>query len=334
MKRIINYDISDSPLNTTTPQTIKGFLSAKAYSVQNLKLLKQDPDGILLNGMPAHMNAPLSKGDRLTVCISENDNSEKIIPVKLPLDIVYEDEDILVLNKPAGMPIHPSMKNYDNTLANALAYYYQEQGKPFIFRCINRLDRDTSGLTIVAKHYVSAGILGMAVAAKSKQHLVAENDLLQHKASANPLPAPFSILYLQREYLAIVDGIVIPPDGTIDAPLGRKPGSLIERHIDPENGETAVTHYHVLESKKDYSLVSLQLETGRTHQIRVHMKYIGHPLLGDYLYNDDNKKQDLIIRQALHSHALSFLHPITREHMHFEVPMPDDMQKLFPDKPY
>ena len=243
------------------------------------------------------MRDTLKTGDTLTICIQENDCSEKIPPVFLPLNIVYEDEDIIVINKPAGMPIHPSMNNYTNSMANALAWYYQQQNKPFIFRCSNRLDRDTSGLTVVAKHLVSGNILSCMVR--------------DHK--------------IDREYLALVRGHVTPPSGTIHAPLARKGGTIIERIVDFEHGEIAVTHYHTLSEKNGHSLVSLHLETGRTHQIRVHMKHLGFPLIGDYLYNPD---MEYMTRQALHSHKLTFKHPITGEPMCFTAPLPDDMLRV------
>ena len=217
--------------------------------------------------------------------------------MKLPLDIIYEDEDIIVVNKPAGMPVHPSLNNYRNSLANALMYYYQAQGLPFIFRCTNRLDRDTSGLTVIAKHLVSSSILS-ALAVKHE---------------------------ITREYLAIVRGVPVPPAGTINAPVGRTGSSLIERKIDFEHGEHAVTHYRVLDTKNGHSLVSLILETGRTHQIRVHMKYTGYPLIGDYLYNPD---MEHINRQALHSYRLAFRHPVTGEPLEFTAPLPEDMRRV------
>lgn len=243
------------------------------------------------------MNVPLQAGDLLTVHIWEEISSEKIPPVELPLNILYEDEDLMVLNKAAGMPIHPSLNNYENSLANGLAWYFASQGKPFIFRCVNRLDRDTSGLTIIAKNMVSAGILsGMAS---------------RHQ--------------LHREYLAIVQGNVKPAEGTVDAPIGRRAGSIMERTIDWNHGEHAVTHYRVLQSSQTHSLISLKLETGRTHQIRVHMKYLGFPLIGDYLYNPDFS---LINRQALHSCHLSFLHPMTGKPMEFNADLPEDMRAV------
>ena len=255
------------------------------------------PKSILVNGVHYYMRQELSTGDHLQVRICETQNSEKIPPTKLPLDIIYEDEDLLVLNKPAGMPIHPSLNNYTNSIANALAYYFQSQGKPFIFRCCNRLDRDTSGLTIVSKHLVSGSIL---------------SDMTKYRE-------------VHREYLAIARGSVTPFEGTIQAPLGRKEGTIIERTVDWEHGEDAVTHYKVVKEANGHSLVSLRLETGRTHQIRIHMKYLGYPLIGDYLYNPD---MEYMTHQALHSHHIEFTHPITGEHMSFTAPLPEDMARV------
>lgn len=293
MTRIIHYEIKESEAGLRVEQ----YLKHRGYSSQNIASIKRMPESILVNGIHYYMRQPLSAGDHLTVQITETRCSEKIPPVNLPLDIVYEDEDIIVINKPAGMPVHPSLNNYYNTMANALAWYYKEQDKPFIFRCCNRLDRDTSGLTVVAKHLVSAGILS-AMTGRREVH---------------------------REYLAITEGHVTPESGTITAPLARKPGTIIERTVDFEHGEPAVTHYRLVDTDNRHSLVALKLETGRTHQIRIHMKYLGYPLIGDYLYNPD---MSCIGRQALHSHRLSFPHPITGETMDFQVPLPADMQAV------
>ena len=293
MDRTIDYIIGKEADGLRIAQ----FLRRKGYSRQNLATIKQMPDSTLVDGAPAYMNQYLRAGCRLTVRIRETGVSEKIVPVHLPLDIVYEDGDIVVVNKPAGMPIHPSVNNYTNTMANALAWYYKEQGKPFIFRCSNRLDRDTSGLTVVAKHLVSAGILSAMTADKT----------------------------LGREYLAIVSGHVTPPAGTVRAPLARSGTSIVERMVDFARGEEAVTHYETLGQYGPHSLVRLKLETGRTHQIRVHMQYLGYPLIGDYLYNPDMR---YISRQALHSHRLSFPHPMTGEPMEFTAPLPEDMKRV------
>lgn len=273
---------------------VEQFLRRQGYSRQNLTNLKKMPQSILVNGQWYYLKQTLQAGDELIVHIQETESSAHIPPVELPLDILYEDEDLLVINKPAGMPIHPSRNNYENSLANALAWYYENQGIPFTFRCTNRLDRDTSGLTIVAKHMLSSSIFYEMV--RSRQ--------------------------VHREYLAIVRGKVTPSSGTINAPLARKEGVLVERMVDFIHGEPAVTHYRTVEYQNGHSLISLQLETGRTHQIRVHMKYLGYPLIGDYLYNPD---MEYIKRQALHSYRMKFTHPITKEPMEFTAPLPDDM---------
>ena len=293
MNRNIDYIIDEDSAGLRVEQ----FLRRKRYSGQNLSEIKRMPKSILVNGVHYYMRQELSTGDHLQVRICETQNSEKIPPTKLPLDIIYEDEDLLVLNKPAGMPIHPSLNNYTNSIANALAYYFQSQGKPFIFRCCNRLDRDTSGLTIVSKHLVSGSIL---------------SDMTKYRE-------------VHREYLAIARGSVTPFEGTIQAPLGRKEGTIIERTVDWEHGEDAVTHYKVVKEANGHSLVSLRLETGRTHQIRIHMKYLGYPLIGDYLYNPD---MEYMTRQALHSHHMEFTHPITGAHMSFTAPLPEDMARV------
>jgi 23S rRNA pseudouridine1911/1915/1917 synthase len=279
--------------------TISEYLKKQGFSHAVIVQLKKIPESILLNGKWEYMGTRLNDGDCLFIHFEETDGSENIVATNLPLSICYEDEDILVVNKPADMPIHPSMNNYDNTLANAVCHYYQTQGIPYTFRCVNRLDRDTTGLTILAKHLISSAILNSEV----------------------------SVRGISREYLAIVKGFT-EDEGTVNAPIGRKEGSTIERQIDELYGETAITHYKRLAYQDGLSLLSLKLETGRTHQIRVHMKAIGHPLIGDFLYNPDFTK---INRQALHSYRLRFTHPVTKKPLVFTAPLPEDMQALFPE---
>lgn len=295
MTRDFTYQITEA----SAMLTIHDFLKTKGFSHAVIVQLKKTPESVLLNGVWEYMNTRLSKGDVLTVHLVENEGSPKIVPVQLPLDICYEDEDILVVNKAADMPVHPSMNHYTNTLANAVCYYYTAKQIPYTFRCANRLDRDTTGLTILAKHMLSSSILNEAVARRG----------------------------ISREYLAIVTGIT-DACGTIDAPIGRKEGSTIERQIDFLHGESAITHYRTLAHRDGLSLLLLKLETGRTHQIRVHMKSIGHPLIGDFLYYPDFSR---IKRQALHSFRLKFVHPITGEPFVLTAPLPEDMQSLFPD---
>ena len=294
MERIFEYQITAAEEG----RKIGDFLREKGYSRHLLRQLKETEDGLLRNAQPTFTTVALKAGDRIRVRLLEKaEGSEAIMPAPLPFEIVYEDEDLLVVNKPANMPIHPSFQNHGNTLADALTWHYQQHGEDFVYRCINRLDRDTTGLLIVAKHLLSASILSDMVGKRE----------------------------IHREYLAIVKGIP-PENGTISAPISRKKGSAILREVNFETGEPAVTHFARLEIRNALSLVSLKLETGRTHQIRVHMGYIGCPLIGDYLYYPECSR---ISRQALHSHRLSFLHPITGKALSFTAPLPEDMKKAF-----
>lgn len=292
MKRIFHYTASSHDEGLK----IYGFLKKQGYSKAVLTHIRKTEYGILLNGHTVFSSVRLKKDDLLTISLIDEKPSEQIIPNPVPIHIVYEDEDLMVLDKEANQPIHPSINNYDNTLANGLAWYFSQKNEPFVYRCINRLDRDTTGLLIVAKNMLSAAILSEM--GKRRE--------------------------IHREYLAIVQG-EIAADGTVDAPIARMADSIIARCVDFTNGETAVTHFKRLCFQNNLSLVSLKLETGRTHQIRVHMKYIGHPLIGDFLYNPDFS---LIKRQALHSHKLSFFHPITKEWLSFTSPLPKDMEIL------
>lgn len=306
MKRVINYMISHEYQN----KRIWDFLIDHGYSKHIRTYLKQHPKTVLKNNEPALFYFPLETGDRLTITLEDEEASEKIPPVALPLDIIYEDEDLMVINKQADTPIHPSQGNYENTLANGVAHYFASRQIPFVFRCINRLDRNTTGLLILAKNMLSGAIL---------------SDQMKRRE-------------IHRTYLSIVEGCVLE-HGTIDAPIGRKDASVIERHIDWEAGERAVTHYERLKynpcnhypatafvPSQGISLVKLKLETGRTHQIRVHMTSIGHPLCGDTLYNPGTQ---MMQRQALHSYSLEFQHPITKQTLRFTAPLPEDMFIFF-----
>ena len=308
MKRILTYPITESD----SDQRIYDFLCHHGYSRHIRTWLKQHPGSVRLNGEEALFYFLLKNGDLLEISLEEEHPSENIVPVDLPIHIVYEDEDLMVIDKPADMPVHPSIGNYENTLANAAAWYFHRQDIPFVFRCINRLDRDTTGLLILAKHMLSGAIL---------------SDQMKKRA-------------IHRTYLAITEGKT-DPAGTIDSPIGRTDQSLILRQVDHENGDSACTHYlqkcwhpktfypETLPVPQDgLSLVQLQLETGRTHQIRVHMTSIGHPLIGDTLYNPETA---LMNRQALHSYRLAFTHPVTGVSLEFTSPLPEDMAEFFPD---
>ena len=291
---IFNYRIN----NLYNNKTVDFFLRQTGYSRRLIIDLKETDEGILLNGERAFTNVKLKEGDILRIHLPFEKPSEHITPVPLPFPVIYEDEHIIAVNKPADMPIHPSINNHENTLANAAAWYFKEKDIPFVFRCVNRLDRDTTGLVLLAKHQLSGCILSESVKARE----------------------------IHREYMAVCQGIIENP-GTIDLPIGRLPGSAIMRCVDLEQGEHAVTHYLPVASENNMTLLRIHLETGRTHQIRIHMGAIGHPLPGDYLYNPD---YTWINRQPLHSASLTFDHPITGEKMHLTAPVPEDMRRLFP----
>ena len=306
---------------------IRSFLRAQGFSRHILASLKPQPDTVLVNGRHEPFRHVLQPGDVLTVRVKDPESSRNVVPAPVPFSILYEDDDLLVIDKPAGVAIHPAVGHPANTLANGLAWHYGQLGIPFVFRCINRLDRDTTGLLIVAKHIVSASIL--------------ETALQKHE--------------IRRTYLALAEG-ELPPEGTIDRPIARKEGSLIERCVDEERGERAVTHFRRLAvlspqwsteqtvpadhngDPAAVTLAELRLETGRTHQIRVHMAAAGHPLLGDSLYNPSViplYEKGLprpgvtlpygLPRQALHAWKLDFVHPITKGPMHVTAPVPEDM---------
>ena len=310
MQRTLTYEVTEE----YDGMEILAFLRQKGFSRNILSSMKKSGQtishnneqnhnhSILQNGERGYGHSILKKGDTLTVHIPETESDEKIIPVKMELDILYEDEDILVINKEANVPVHPSIGNYENTLANGVAYYFAQKGQDFVYRCINRLDRDTTGALILAKNPYSAAVLSTQMKRRE----------------------------IRRTYLAIVEGIP-PKSGTIDAPVGRVDGSAITRQVDYEHGERAVTHFTRLavvekELSQSYSLIELHLETGRTHQIRVHMKHLGYPLPGDYLYHPDYR---IIGRQPLHSYQLEFVHPVTEKPMLFTAPVPLDFVQAF-----
>ncbi len=299
MKRTLHYVIEEKDQG----MRIGEYLRSCGYSRHMLTQMKQEQGAVSvhLQHAPCKLYMPLSVGDILEVTLCEEGDLFAAPPVDIPLSIIYEDEDILVLDKPPFMPVHPSQGHRDDTLANAVNYYYAQQGTSIIYRCINRLDRDTSGLLIVAKHTLAAA--GLSAQMKARQ--------------------------IHRTYLAIAHGHILSA-GTIDAPIARVEGSTIERCVDKERGERAVTHYRPLayDTHYDVTLLEVKLETGRTHQIRVHLTAIGHPLAGDFLYVRPDLYPDThlpINRQALHSHALIFHHPVTGKEMSFTSSLPQDL---------
>ena len=291
MQRVFHYLISADH----TGKTIRSYLKSRGYSKQCLSFLANHKGCVFINEHESALITRIKTDDFLKV-IFIDDVNDSIIPSCIPLNIVYEDEDILVINKPPGLPIHPSRANYDRSLANAVAFYLKDDH--FVFRCINRLDRDTTVLTIIAKNLYAASVLNQQMIDRT----------------------------IKRTYLAVIEGNILSERGTIDAPISRSEKSML-RYVDPINGEKAMTHF----IKKDYftgnnvSLIELSLDTGKTHQIRVHMKYIGHPLVGDRLYNPDSA---LLSRQALHAMRLEFDHPVTKRHLSFQAEIPADIKSI------
>lgn len=313
-------------------------------------------DGLVLNGHRSYLKEVLSTGDRLRCNILETEDSPNVIETEIPLSIVYEDEDILVIDKPAGLPIHPSMGHYEHTLGNALCWYtHHVLGyEHYVNRIVNRLDRDTSGLLIAAKNMHAAARLGDMIRAHAIQReylAIASGDVrnifhttgaadslsgLYTGRSADPAYARARLQNLGGcfpDSLANIPALSDPANPvlglhfTVNAPIGRKEDSVIERCINYTEGDYAVTHGLLLSynKEKDLSLLRLKLETGRTHQIRVHMKYLGHPLPGDFLYHADDR---YITRQPLHSWRLRFRHPISGKLLELTAPLPADMRCL------
>lgn len=254
-------------------------------------------DGILLDGERVFTSAGAREGQVLSVLVGDVAPRSGVVPAPGPLDIVYEDGDLIVLNKAPGVPVHPGPGHFSDTIGNFMMKYYINRGDSADFHPVHRLDRGTSGLLVVAKHAHAQEIL--------KGQL--------HTAS------------FVRTYRAVCDGAPEPPSGMVEAPIGRKDGSLMEREVRPD-GLPARTRYTVLARSAGRSLVSLTLESGRTHQIRVHMAYLGCPLTGDFLYGTEDHA--LIARPALHSAALALTHPVTGVHLSFTCPLPDDMARL------
>ncbi len=241
---------------------------------------------------------------RVNDCIDIEDGfveETDIVPVKMDINIVYEDDDLIVVDKPSGLVVHPGSGNYDNTLVNGLMHYTNSlsdingEERPGI---VHRIDKDTSGLLVIAKN--------------NKSHAILSEYFKKHDN-------------IKREYIALICGNFPHDSATIDAPIGRDPKDRKKMTVTATNSKEAITHLKVLKKYKDYTLVSLILETGRTHQIRVHMNYIGYPVYNDPVYNT---KKCTEFGQFLHSHKMDFIHPITNKEMHFESPLPEEFQSF------
>ena len=274
------------------------FLQAQhGFSTGLIRKIKKDPNGLRINGKPAYFTQRVCTADQIEIIVEKGDeNSDSILPCAGSLSIIYEDADLLILDKPAGIATHPSQHNRDRSVAGQVMRYYHAQGKNFVFRCVTRLDKGTTGLMVIAKN------------AYANERLIEQLH---------------SSMFI-REYLALAAG-VLNGSGVIDAPIARCADSVIKRCVD-KKGDCAVTHYRVIAQDGEKTLVRLRLETGRTHQIRVHMAHIGHPLSGDFLYGEERAD---FPRPALHSAYIALHHPVTGALMEWTSPLPEDMQAVF-----
>lgn len=255
---------------------------------------------ILLNGIPVSINSSIDSNDSVLVDLDFEEESENIVALKMDLNILYEDEALLIINKPSNCPVHPSILHFEDSLSNGVKFYFNSINLYKKIRPVNRLDKDTSGIVIFAKNeYIQEALIKQM---KKK--------------------------FFKKEYLSILEGHLEKACDTINAPIARKKGSIIEREINL-SGEHAVTHYELIKNftknNKNLSLVKFILETGRTHQIRLHSRYIGHPILGDSLYGNSSV---LISRQALHAYKTTFIHPITKKTIFLETDLPEDIKKI------
>ena len=277
-------------------QTLRQAL-IQEFHLSNRMLVKlKKAKKIYLNGQFTYLATPIQENDLIEAVLDFPEKSEQILPNPIQLHILYEDDAFIAIDKPPQMPVHPSFQHFTDTLANGLQFYYQENHIETKIRPINRFDRNTSGIVLFAK-----------------------NEYIQEQCiqqMANHL--------FQKEYIALLEGHVEPKEGQICAPIARKAESIIERCVDP-NGDPAITKYQVLKYYPTYTLVKIQLLTGRTHQIRVHSQWIKHPILGDTLYGNASP---LIERQALHAIDLSFIHPVTKNKLSIHAPVPADIEKL------
>ena len=286
-KNLINFTCNNDDLD------LQEFLKYIDLSARMFRKLYKEKK-ILVNGKFQRKGISLNKGDIVSLVME--DETEDIKAEKMDLDIIYEDDDLLIINKEPNIVVHPTKSHQTNTLSNGIAYYFKENKINRKIRFVNRLDMDTSGIVIIAKNSF----------AHQQMALQFENNTVEKK------------------YLAIVEGIIKEDTGTIDLPIGRKEDKSIKKIV-TDNGQNALTKFRVISRLKDATLVEVRIYTGRSHQIRVHMDYIGHPIIGDSLYN---KKSNLISRQALHSYYLKAKHPRTKKRIIFEAPIRFDMVEL------
>lgn len=293
--RRLTLAVTPALAGRTVDALLRGTLGLSGTVIRRIKCLEE---GITLDGARVFTSAVAREGQVLAAVVGDPGRRSGIPSVAGPLDIVYEDEDMVVANKAPGMPSHPGPGHWDDTLGNHLLAHYDGQGESATdFHPVHRLDKGTSGLMVVAKHPHAQEVL------KGQLHTPT----------------------FRRIYLAVCEGVPAPAAGVVDAPIGRVDGSLIAREV-RHDGQSARTHYEVLEARRGRALLRLELDTGRTHQIRVHMAHLGHPLTGDFLYGTETPA--LIPRPALHSFALSLRHPVTGETLTFSAPLSTDIARL------
>ena len=287
--------------------TVKDVLYRNGISRGLITKLKKREDGITVNGEHATVRRVLREGDVLSLAAEDRaeDENEFLIPVEMPLDIIYEDGDMIAVNKPYGIPTHPSLGHFEDTLANGLAYYFSSRGLPFVFRAVNRLDRDTSGAVLIAKSRIAAARLTSLMQAGK----------------------------IQKTYIAVLNGILNPLSGQIDAAICRREGSIMLRRVcgnDEAGAKLALTEYKTLLSGAGASLVEAQPITGRTHQLRVHFAHMGCPIVGDGFYGSaetvPNVYDKMINRQALHASGLRI--DFGNRTVDIAAPLPSDMAIL------
>lgn len=288
----LEYRVNKQTKYTNIRQVLINEFNLSDRLILRLKRANQ----IYLNGIPTYVHHEVNINDVISVDISFEEECENIVPTKMDLDILYEDDGLLIVNKSPNVPVHPSLNHYEDSLSNGIKYYFDSQGLKRKIRPINRLDKDTSGIVLFAKN-----------------EYIQECLIKQMKTNK-----------FEKEYLALVDGIIAKDEQTIIAPIARKESSIIERCI-RDDGDYAETDIELVNTYTNYSLVKCKLKTGRTHQIRVHTQYIGHPILGDTLYGNSS---NLINRQALHAYKVKFIHPITKQPMQIECELPEDMLTL------
>ena len=287
----LEYKIKDKKY-----ENIKQILKEEFHISDRLIIKLKKNKQLYLNNEAISINHKFNIEDILSINLDFYEESENIVPTKMNLNILFEDDGLLILDKPAGIPVHPSMMHYENSLSNGVKYYFNSINLKRKIRPVNRLDKNTSGILIFAK-----------------------NEYIQEC-----LVKQMKLGLFKKEYIALLEGNIKENKGTINAPIARKKDSIIEREIS-KDGASSVTHYELIKNYDNFCLVKFILETGRTHQIRVHSKYIGHPILGDTLYGNSS---NLINRQALHAYKINFVHPITNKKIEIISKPPKDISKL------